>query len=282
MIEFLLEPFAYSYMTTAIWVCALVGALCGCLSSYLILKGWSLMGDALSHAVVPGVAISAIIGAPLAVGAFASGLIAAGGIALLRRLTALKEDVAIGLVFTSFFALGLLIVSLRPTSISVQTIAFGNILAISESDALQLAAISVIAFAVIGLKWRDLMLAFFDEGQARIVGLNPWRLRLMFFALLSAASVAALQAVGAILVIAMVVTPGATAYLLTDRFGRMLALATGIGATCGALGAYVSFFLDGATGGLIVLIQTGLFILAFLFAPKHGRFALRSQGRPSA
>lgn len=282
MIEFLLEPFSYSYMTTAIWVCALVGALCGCLSSYLILKGWSLMGDALSHAVVPGVAISAIIGAPLAVGAFASGLIAAGGIALLRRLTALKEDVAIGLVFTSFFALGLLIVSLRPTSISVQTIAFGNILAISDSDALQLVAISVIAFVVIGLTWRDLMLAFFDEGQARIVGLNPWRLRLMFFALLSAASVAALQAVGAILVIAMVVTPGATAYLLTDRFGRMLGLATAIGATCGALGAYVSFFLDGATGGLIVLMQTGLFILAFLFAPKHGRFALRSQGRPSA
>ncbi|MBN8533198.1 MAG: metal ABC transporter permease [Rhizobiales bacterium] len=277
MIEFLLEPFAYSYMARAIWVSALVGALCGCLSGYLILKGWSLMGDALSHAVVPGVAISAIIGAPLAVGAFASGLIAAGGIALLRRLTTLKEDVAIGLIFTSFFALGLLIVSLRPTSISVQTIAFGNILAISDTDALQLAAISGIAFLVIGLKWRDLMLAFFDEGQARIVGLNPWRLRLLFFALLSAASVAALQAVGAILVIAMVVTPGATAYLLTDRFGRMLVLATAMGTMSGALGAYASFFLDGATGGLIVLMQTGLFLLAFLFAPKHGRFALLRQ-----
>lgn len=277
MIEFLLEPFAYSYMARAIWVSALVGALCGCLSGYLILKGWSLMGDALSHAVVPGVAISAIIGAPLAVGAFASGLIAAGGIALLRRLTTLKEDVAIGLVFTSFFALGLLIVSLRPTSISVQTIAFGNILAISDSDALQLAAISAMAFAVIGLKWRDLMLAFFDEGQARIVGLNSWRLRLLFFALLSAASVAALQAVGAILVIAMVVTPGATAYLLTDRFGRMLALATAMGTLSGGLGAYASFFLDGATGGLIVLMQTGLFLLAFLFAPRHGRLALLRQ-----
>lgn len=277
MIEFLLEPFAYSYMTRAIWVCALVGALCGCLSGYLVLKGWSLMGDALSHAVVPGVAISAIAGAPLALGAFASGLIAAGGIALLRRLTALKEDVAIGLVFTSFFALGLLIVSLRPTAISVQTIAFGNILAISDADVFQLVAISVIALAVIGLKWRDLMLAFFDEGQARIVGLNPWRLRLMFFALLSAASVAALQAVGAILVIAMVVTPGATAYLLTDRFGKMLVIGTAMGALCGASGAYASYFLDGATGGLIVLMQTGLFLLAFIFAPKYGRLALRRQ-----
>lgn len=277
MIEVLLEPFAYSYMTRAIWVSALVGALCGCLSGYLVLKGWSLMGDALSHAVVPGVAISAIAGAPLALGAFASGLIAAGGIALLRRLTTLKEDVAIGLVFTSFFALGLLIVSLRPTAISVQTIAFGNILAISDADVFQLFAISVIAIAVIGLKWRDLMLAFFDEGQARIVGLNPWRLRLMFFALLSAASVAALQAVGAILVIAMVVTPGATAYLLTDRFGRMLIISTAMGALCGASGAYASYFLDGATGGLIVLMQTGLFLLAFVLAPKQGRLSLRRQ-----
>ncbi|MGL5446964.1 MAG: metal ABC transporter permease [Rhabdaerophilum sp.] len=281
MIEFLVEPFSYSYMSRAIWVSALVGALCGCLSGYLILKGWSLMGDALSHAVVPGVAISAIVGAPLALGAFASGMIAAGGIALLRQLTQLKEDVSIGLVFTSFFALGLLIVSLRPTAISVQTIAFGNILAISDTDALQLIAISVVALTVIGLKWRDLMLAFFDEGQARIVGLDPWRLRLMFFALLSAASVAALQAVGAILVIAMVVTPGATAYLLTDRFGRMLVIATAMGAICGGMGAYASYFLDGATGGLIVLLQTALFLLAFLFAPKHGRIALLRQRQPA-
>jgi manganese/iron transport system permease protein len=273
MTELLLEPFSYGYMARAIWVSALVGALCGCLSGYLILKGWALMGDALSHAVVPGVAISAIAGAPLALGAFASGLIAAGGIALLRRLTQLKEDVAIGLVFTSFFAAGLLIVSLRPTSVSVQTIAFGNILAISDSDALQLVAISLIALLAIGLRWRDLMLTFFDEGQARIIGLDPWRMRLMFFALLAAASVAAMQAVGAILVIAMMVTPGATAYLLTDRFGRMLSLATAMGAICAGAGAYASYFMDGATGGLIVLIQTGLFLLAFLFAPKHGRIA---------
>lgn len=281
MTELLLEPFSYQYMTRAIWVSALVGALCGCLSGYLILKGWALMGDALSHAVVPGVAISAIAGAPLAFGAFASGLIAAGGIALLRRLTQLKEDVAIGLVFTSFFAAGLLIVSLRPTSVSVQTIAFGNILAISDSDALQLVAISLVALLVVGLRWRDLMLTFFDEGQARIIGLDPWRMRLMFFALLAAASVAAMQAVGAILVIAMMVTPGATAYLLTDRFGPMLGLATAMGAICAGAGAYASYFLDGATGGLIVLIQTALFLLAFLFAPKHGRIAvLRQKAAP--
>lgn len=270
--DVLFEPLAYSYMARAIAISALVGALCGALSAFLVIKGWSLMGDALSHAVVPGVAIAAIAGYPFALGAFLSGLLAAGGIALVRRLTSLKEDVAIGLIFTGFFALGLLIVSLRPTSVSVQTIAFGNILAISDADILQVLVISVLALALLAMRWRDLMLAFFDEAQARISGLDPWRLRLLFFALLSAASVAAMQAVGAILVIAMVVTPGATAYLLTDRFGVMLGLASILGAVCGAVGAYASFFLDGATGGLIVLAQTGLFALAFLFAPKQGQW----------
>lgn len=274
MMAALLEPFDYAYMARAIWVSGLVGALCGCLSGFLVLKGWSLMGDALSHAVVPGVAIAAMAGAPLALGAFSAGLIAAGGIALVRKLTQLKEDVAIGLVFTSFFALGLLIVSLRPTSVSVQTITFGNVLAIPDAETVQIGLIAALALLILGLRWRDLMLAFFDEAQARLLGLDPWWLRVLFFALLSAACVAAMQAVGAILVIAMVVTPGATAYLLTDRFGRMLVIATLIGALCGASGAYASYFLDGATGALIVLMQTGLFVLAFLFAPKHGQWAL--------
>ena len=275
MIALLLEPFSYEYMARAIWVSTLVGALCGCLSCFLVLKGWSLMGDALSHAVVPGVAIAAILGLPYAFGAFVAALGAAGCIALLRRLTILKEDVGIGLVFTSFFGFGLLLVSARPAAISVQTITFGNILAIGDAEAVQMVVISVVALAGIALKWRDLMLAFFDETQARAVGLNPWRLRLAFFILLSAACVAALQAVGAILVIAMVVTPGATAYLLTDRFGRMLWLATGFGALGSAAGAYVSFFVDGATGAIIVLVQTGFFVLAYLFAPRHGQIARR-------
>lgn len=273
MIDLLLQPFNYSYMTKAIWVSALVGAVCAFLSCYLILKGWALMGDALAHSVVPGVAIAYLAGLPYALGAFTSGIIAALGITTVRRLTMLREDAVIGLVFTSFFAVGLLIVSINPTTVNVNTIIFGNILAIADEDILQVIIIAAVSLAVLGLRWKDIMLAFFDESHARSVGLNPLHLRILFFVLLSACIVAALQTVGAILVIAMVVTPGATAYLLTDRFGRMIWIAMAVGAGASAVGAYVSYFVDGATGGLIVVLLTLLFLLAFVFAPKHGRLA---------
>lgn len=279
MMEIVLEPFAYDYMSRAIWVSALVGGVCAFLSCYLILKGWSLIGDALSHAVVPGVALAYLAGFPYAFGAFTSGLIAALGILAVRRVTRLREDVIIGLVFTTMFAAGLMIVSLNPTSVNLQSIILGNILAISGEDIAQVVAIALISLAILGLKWRDLMLAFFDEAQARAMGLDPWRLRLLFFVLLSACTVAALQTVGAILVIAMVVTPGATAYLLTDRFERMILIAVTLGASTSAAGAYASYFLDGATGGLIVVLQTLVFLLAFVFAPKHGRLAARRAAR---
>ncbi|MGL4243136.1 MAG: metal ABC transporter permease, partial [Beijerinckiaceae bacterium] len=258
------------------------GGVCALLSCYLILKGWSLMGDALSHAVVPGVAVAYLAGLPYAVGAFTSGLIAALGIAAVRRLTLLKEDAVIGLIFTSMFALGLVIISMNPVSVNLSSIIFGNILAISDEDSLQVVIIALATLAVLAFTWKDLLLAFFDEHHARSVGLNPWRLRLLFFALLSACTVAALQTVGAILVIAMVVTPGATAYLLTDRFGAMMVIAAAIGVLCSALGAYVSYFLDGATGGLIVCFQTLVFLGAFFFAPKHGRLAARRLARERA
>jgi manganese/iron transport system permease protein len=280
--ELLLEPFGYSYMVRAIWVSALVGGVCALLSCFLILKGWSLMGDALSHAVVPGVALAYLAGLPYALGAFSSGFIAALGIAAVRRLTMLKEDAVIGLIFTSMFALGLVIISMNPVSVSLSAVIFGNILAISDEDSLQVVLIAVVTLAILTVTWKDLLLAFFDENHARSVGLNPWRLRLLFFALLSACTVAALQTVGAILVIAMVVTPGATAYLLTDRFGVMLAIAAGIGVFCSALGAYASYFLDGATGGLIVVFQTLVFVASFVFAPKHGRLAARRLARERA
>jgi manganese/iron transport system permease protein len=279
VIELLLEPFAYSYMARAIWVSALVGGVCAFLSCYLVLKGWSLMGDALSHAVVPGVAVAYLLKLPYAAGAFASGMLAALAMAAVQRVTLLREDAAIGLVFTTMFAIGLLIVSISPASVSVQTIIMGNVLAIADEDVVQVVAIAGVALAVLLLRWRDLMLAFFDPSHARAVGLNPWRLRVLFFVLLSACTVAALQTVGAILVIAMVVTPGATAYLLTDRFGRMLVLAVSIGTVTAAAGAYASYFLDGATGGLIVVAQTLVFLAAFVFAPKHGRLAARRQAR---
>ncbi|RWO89662.1 metal ABC transporter permease [Mesorhizobium sp.] len=282
MIDILLEPFTYNYMAKAIWVSALVGMVCAFLSCYLILKGWALMGDALAHSVVPGVAAAYMLALPYAAGAFASGLIAALGITLVRRVTQLREDAVIGLVFTTLFAGGLLIASISPTSVNIQSIVLGNILAISDEDVTQVILIAAVSLAVLGLRWKDMMLVFFDENQARSVGLNPWRLRVLFFVLLSACIVAALQTVGAILVIAMVVTPGATAYLLTDRFGVMILLAMAIGAATSAVGAYLSFFLDGATGGLIVVLQTVVFLTAFVFAPKHGRLAARRAARAAS
>ncbi len=279
MMELLLEPFAYGYMSRAIGISALVGGVCAFLSCFLILKGWSLMGDALSHAVVPGVAVAYLAGLPYAVGAFVSGILAALAIVIVRSLTMLREDAVIGLIFTSFFAAGLFLVSINPTSVNLQSVIFGNILAISDEDAIQVAVIGAVSLLILGLRWKDLLLAFFDESHARSVGLNPWRLRILFFTLLSACTVAALQTVGAILVIAMVVTPGATAYLLTDSFGRMIAIAVLIGSACSAVGAYASYFLDGATGGLIVLLQTALFLAAFVFAPKYGRLASRRAAR---
>lgn len=279
MIAILLEPFGYGYMVRAIWVSALVGGVCAFLSCYLILKGWALMGDALSHSVVPGVAVAYLAGLPYAIGAFTSGLIAALGIVIVKRLTLLREDAVIGLVFTSFFAAGLLLVSINPTAVNLQAVIFGNVLAISDEDVMQVVIIAGLSLAILGLRWKDMMLAFFDESHARSVGINPLHLRVLFFVLLSACTVAALQTVGAILVIAMVVTPGATAYLLTDRFGRMVWIAVAIGAGSSAVGAYASYFLDGATGGLIVLLQTALFLAAFVFAPKHGRLAARRAER---
>ena len=269
------EPFGYGYMTNAMWVSALVGGVCAFLSAYLMLKGWSLIGDALSHAIVPGVAGAYMLGLPFALGAFLSGGLAAAAMLFLNQRTGLKEDTIIGIIFTSFFGLGLFMISVSPTPVDVKTIILGNILAISPSDTLQLAIIGFVSLAVLLAKWKDLMVAFFDENHARSIGLRPERLKFMFFVLLSACCVAALQTVGAFLVVAMVVTPGATAYLLTDRFPRLIVLSVAIGSVTSFVGAYASFFLDGATGGVIICLQTALFLAAFVFAPKHGMLAAR-------
>lgn len=275
----LFEPFAYGYMTNAMWVSALVGGVCAFLSAYLMLKGWSLIGDALAHSVVPGVAGAYMLGLPFALGAFFSGGLAAAAMLFLSDRSGLKIDVVIGLIFTSFFGLGLFMVSMQPMSISVQTIVMGNILAITPEDTLQLAVIGFVSLAVLLAKWKDLMVVFFDEAHARSIGLRPGLLKAVFFVLLSACVVAAMQTVGAFLVIAMVVTPGATAYLLCDRFPRLIALSVLIGATTSFSGAYLSYFLDGATGGIIVCLQTLIFLAAFIWAPKHGLLAARARAR---
>lgn len=275
----LLEPFTYGYMINAMWVSALVGAICAFLSAFLMLKGWSLIGDALSHAIVPGVAGAYMLGLPFAVGAFLSGGLAAVAILFLQARTRLKADAVIGLIFTSFFGLGLFMVSLNPTSVNVQTIVMGNVLAITPADTLQLAIIGAVTMLVLIVKWRDLLLTFFDEAHARSIGLPTQGLRVLFFTLLAASTVAAMQTVGAFLVIAMVVTPGATAYLLSDRMSRVIVIAISIGAGSSFLGAYLSFFLDGATGGIIVCLQTLIFLAAFVFAPKHGILAAKRRAR---
>ena len=226
-----------------------------------MLKGWSLIGDALSHAIVPGVAGAYMLGLPFSIGAFFSGGLAALAMLFLNQRTKLREDAIIGLIFTSFFALGLFMVSLSPTSVNIQTIVLGNILAITPGDLVQLVIICGVSMTVLLLKWKDLLATFFDEDHARSVGLNTTALRLVFFTLLAACTVAALQTVGAFLVIAMVVTPGATAYLLTDRFPRLIILSVAIGAITSFLGAYISYFLNGATGGVIVILMTGVFLV---------------------
>ncbi|KAA1146250.1 MULTISPECIES: iron/manganese ABC transporter permease subunit SitC [Citrobacter] len=277
--NWLTEPFGYQYMLNAMWVSAMVGGLCAFLSCYLMLKGWSLIGDALSHSIVPGVAGAYMLGLPFALGAFLSGGLAAGSMLFLNQRSRLKEDAIIGLIFSSFFGIGLFMVSLNPMSVNIQTIILGNVLAIAPEDILQLAIIGVISLTILFLKWKDLMVVFFDENHARSIGLNPGRLKLLFFTLLSVSTVAALQTVGAFLVICLVVTPGATAWLLTDRFPRLLTIAVAIGSLTSFFGAWLSYWLDGATGGIIVILQTLLFLLAFVFAPKHGLLANRRRAR---
>nr|WP_281378127.1 metal ABC transporter permease [Martelella radicis] len=279
MMSLIFEPFSYAYMTNAMWVSALVGGVCAFLSCFLMLKGWSLIGDALSHSIVPGVAGAFMLGLPFSIGAFFSGGLAAAAMLFLNQRTKLKEDAIIGLIFSSFFGLGLFMASISPTSVNIQTIVLGNILAITPEDTLQLAIIGFVSLAILLFKWKDMMVTFFDENHARSIGLRPGLLKAVFFTLLAASTVAALQTVGAFLVICMVVTPGATAYLLTDRFPRLLILAVVIGTLTSFVGAYASYFLDGATGGIIVVLQTAIFLTAFVFAPKHGVRAARQRAR---
>lgn len=275
--ESLLIPFQYEYMQKAIFVSALIGGVCAFLSCFIILKGWSLMGDALSHSIVPGVSIAYMVGIPFALGAFIAGLMAAGTMAFVKANTRLREDAIIGVVFTTYFALGLLLISLFPSNINLKTIVFGNILGIADPDILQVLIISAFTLIVIGCKWKDLLLFCFDANHARSLGLNVRMLHMTLLTLLSMTAVAALQTVGACLVVAMLVTPGATAYLLTDRFKTMLWLSCAMGVGCALIGAYISYYINGSTGGCIVVLQTILFILALLFAPKHGLLAQRAK-----
>jgi ABC-type Mn2+/Zn2+ transport system permease subunit len=275
----MLIPLHYDYMIKAIWVCALIGGVCGLLSSFVTLKGWSMMGDALSHAVVPGVAVAYIFGLPLVLGSFVSGMLAAWAMGVIKTRSKLREDAVLGIVFTAFFALGLLLISLYPARVDLKSIVFGNVLAISDGDVRQLLFISGAVLLVLAMKWRDLLLFCFDAQQARAMGLRVAWMHALLLMLLSATAVAALITVGALLVVAMLITPGATAYLLTDRFSRMLGISATIGVVTAALGAYASYFANGSTGGCIVTLQTIVFLVCLIVAPKHGLLARRRRER---
>lgn len=281
-IQYLLEPFNYDYMFKAILVCGLVGGVCACLSCFVTLKGWSLMGDGLSHAVVPGVAIAYNLHWPYAIGAFVSGLSAAGLMGYLKSVTRIRQDAIIGVVYTAYFAAGMVLISLYPAGVQLKTIVFGTIMGIDNTDIWQMVIVSGLTLAIILLKWKDLFLYCFDPSHARTIGLNCTLMEMTLLMLMAATAIASIQTVGACLVMAMLITPGATAYLLTDRFGKMMIIASAMGTVTSAVGAYVSYYFDGSTGGCIVVLQTLIFLLVLMIAPRHGVIAGWLKGKSSA
>ena len=271
--ETLLEPFNYAFMRDAMLVGAVVGAVCAVLSCYLVLKGWSLMGDAISHAVLPGIVIAYAVGAPLALGAFASGLLCAVATGFIKANSRVKEDTAMGVVFTGLFAFGLVLFTKVKSDLHLDHILFGNILGIERRDLIESVVVATVTLVIVLALRRDLLLFCFDQSHARAIGLPTRFLNYLLLALLAATIVAALKAVGIILVIAMLVTPGCIAYLLTDRFGRMLWIASASAVFSSLAGIYVSFFLNASTAACMVLVQTLIFLAALTFAPKHGLLA---------
>ena len=271
-ISWLLDPLTHEFMRRALMVSALVGGVCGLLSCYMTLKGWALMGDAVSHAVMPGVVVAYALGLPFSLGAFVFGVGSVALIGFIKQKSRIKEDTVIGLVFTGFFALGIVLVSKIKSNIDLMQILFGSPLGISQSDVKQTLIISFVVIFILLLFRKDLMLYCFDAKHARSIGINTGMLHYLLLTLLSLSAVVGLQTVGIILVVAMLITPGATAYLLTDRFDRMTILAVISSSFSSVLGVYISYWSDIETGGSIVLVQTLIFLIAFLFAPRYGIF----------
>jgi manganese transport system permease protein len=269
-LDLLLEPLQYDFMVRALVTTVIAAVVCALLSCWLVLVGWSLMGDAVSHAVLPGVVLAYVLGAPFALGALVFGFLAVALIGAIRGTSRVKEDAAIGIVFTTLFALGLVLISVTPSQTDLNHIIFGNILGVSSADLVQITVLAAVAFAVLVLKRRDLTLYAFDPMHAHAIGLSPRFLGALLLGTLALTSVVALQVVGVILVVAMLIIPGATAYLLTDRFGRMLVIAPVLSAVCSVVGIYASYWLDAASGGLVVVVQGAAFLLVYLFSPRHG------------
>lgn len=277
----LLEPLQFGFMRRALLVSVVAALVCAVLSCWVTLIGWSLLGDAVSHAVLPGVVLAYVFGLPFSVGAFLFGGLSVALIGAVRGTTKLKGDTAIGVVFTGLFALGVVLISRIPSQVDLNHILFGNVLGVTDGDIAQVLVISAITLVVAVLKRRDLTLYAFDPTHAHAIGLQPRRIGALLLTMLALTVVVALQAVGVILVTAMLITPGATAFLLTRRFPRMLAVAAALSVGSGIAGTYLSFHLDTSTGGMIVCCQAALFLLTYLFAPGQGllRELLRRRAR---
>ncbi|WP_051765626.1 metal ABC transporter permease [Saccharothrix syringae] len=268
--DLLVEPFGYGFMVRALAATVTAAAVCAVLSCWLVLVGWSLMGDAVSHAVLPGVVLAYVLGAPFAVGAAVFGFLAVALIGVVRDGGRVKEDAAIGIVFTTLFALGLALISVTPSQTDLNHVVFGNLLGVSRADLVQITALGAAVLVALLLKRRDFTLYAFDPVHAHAIGLDPRLLGAALLALLALTCVVALQVVGVVLVVAMLVIPGSTAHLLTDRFGRMLVIAPAVSVGAAVTGLYLSYHLDTASGAMVVLVQGVVFALAYLFAPRHG------------
>jgi len=269
-VDWLLEPLQYDFLVRALVVTGVAAIVCAVLSCWLVLIGWSLMGDAVSHAVLPGVVLAYVLGAPFALGALVFALIAVGAIGVVRATSRVKEDATIGIVFTTLFALGIVLISVTPSQTDLNHILFGNLLGVGPEDLVQVLLLAALALTVLLAKRRDLTLFAFDPGLAQAIGLSPRRLSALLLGALAVTVVVALQAVGVILVVALLIIPGATAYLLTDRFGRMLVIAPVVAAFSAVTGILLSYHLDASSGGMVVLTMGAVFLIVYLFAPRHG------------
>ncbi|WP_104118107.1 metal ABC transporter permease [Arthrobacter sp. B1805] len=270
IVAFVLEPLQYGFLTRALAVTVAAAVVAAVLSCWLILMGWSLMGDAVSHAVLPGVALSYIIGIPFSIGAFVFGAAAVALIGIVRSTTKLKADTVIGVVFTALFAAGLAIVSATPSQIDLMHILFGNVLGVSAAEVWQVLVLGALTLAILLFKRRDLTLLAFDRTHAHVIGLNTRLLSALLLGLLALTVVVGLQAVGIILVVAMLITPGATAFLLSRSFDRMLVIAVVLTVAASITGIYASYYLDISTGAAVVLCQALVFTVVYLVARPDG------------
>jgi len=275
-LDWLTEPLSYEFMVHALVATVVAAVVCALLSCWLVLIGWSLMGDAVAHAVLPGVVLAYVVGAPFAVGAAVFGFLAVALIGAVRGTSRVKEDAAIGIVFTTLFALGLILSSVTPSQVDLDGIVFGNVLGISVSEMAQIGILALVMLTILLLKRRDLTLYAFDRTHAHAVGLDPRLLGALLLGLLALTVVVALQVVGVVLVVGMLITPGATASLITNRFGRMLVIAPVLSAGCSIAGILLSYWIDASPGGLVVALQGVMFGVVLLVSRRRSLVSRRT------